>query len=85
MTLTAPEWLARHDGGVKLGSDGTTWYVWLGGKAQYALILTPVGDRFGCRIKQTNNGQFVAATAKPTGQEEALKQGLEELRKALGW
>jgi hypothetical protein len=85
MTLTAPEWLTRHDGNVKLGSDGTTWYVLLGGKPQYALTPRPVGDKFGCHITQTNNGTPVADTTKPSSRDEALKEGLEDLRKALGW
>jgi hypothetical protein len=85
MTLTTPEWLTRHDGTVKLGSDGSTWYVLLAGKPQYALLPRPVGDKFGCQIKQTNNGTTVTGTAKATGREDALQEGLEDLRKALGW
>ena len=48
MVLTAPDWLKRHDGDVKLCSDGTTWYVVFGGKPLYGLMPRPIGNRFGC-------------------------------------
>jgi hypothetical protein len=85
MTLTAPDWLTRHDGSIKLGSDGTTWYVLLGSQPQYALMPRPIGNHFGCHIKQTNNGRIVATTGALPGHEEALKEGLDQLRKVLGW
>jgi hypothetical protein len=85
MNLTAPEWLTRHGGSIKLGSDGHTWFVLLGAKPQYALVPRPVGDKFGCYIKQTNNGKAIDTNTAGPNVEEALKGGLEDLRKALGW
>jgi hypothetical protein len=85
MNLTAPDWLTRHGGSVKLGSDGQTWYVVLGAKPQYALVPRPVGDKFGCYITQTNSGKPIDTALTGCNPEEAVKSGLEDLRKALGW
>jgi hypothetical protein len=85
MNLTAPEWLTRHGGSIKLGTDGQTWFVVLGAKPQYALVPRPVGDKFGCYIKQTNSGKPIDTTTTAPSCDEALKGGLEDLRKALGW
>jgi hypothetical protein len=85
MSLTVPDWLTRHDGNLKVGSDGKTWYVWLAGKPQYSIVPRPVGAAFGCYITQTNNGQPIATTATAAAAEGALKGSLEDLRKVLGW
>jgi hypothetical protein len=85
MALTAPDWLTRHDGTVKLGSDGLTWYVLLGDKPLYALVPRPADDEYTTLVKQTNNGKILATTKPAPTAEAALQAGLEELRKALGW
>jgi hypothetical protein len=85
MNVTAPEWLTRHGCRMELASDGHTWFVLLGTKPQYALVPRPVGDKFGCWITQTNNGKPVDTSATAASPQDALKSGLEDLRKALGW
>ena len=85
MALTAPEWLARHGGSLLPASDGRTWFVMLEGQPQYTLAPVPVQGQFGCSILQTINGRRVDSSATATSAEEALRAGLEDLRKALGW
>lgn len=83
--MTAPEWLTQRQGALKRGSDGQTWYMLIDGQLQYALTPVPVAGKFGCHVKQTNNGQRLDGGNAFATAEEALRGGLEDLRKALGW
>lgn len=85
MAVTAPDWLTRHEGSLKLGPDGRTWYVLMGTEPQYALVPRPVAEKYGCYVKQTNNGKLIDSHSTGTTIDEALRGGLEDLRKALGW
>jgi hypothetical protein len=51
----------------------------------YALVTVPVAGKFGCAIIQTNNGKRLETSSTAASAEEALRLGLEEVRKALGW
>jgi hypothetical protein len=83
--MTAPDWLTQRHGALKLGSDGGTWYVLLDGQPQYALIPVPVAGKFGCFIKQTNNGQRIDGGGRHATAADAVRGGLDDLRKTLGW
>ncbi|MBI3412393.1 MAG: hypothetical protein HY040_29075 [Planctomycetes bacterium] len=85
MTLPAPDWLIQHGGNVRLGSDGSTWFVFFGAAAEYALNAVPIGVRFGCTIRQTNNGKRLDNDLVIDDSDEALRGGLEQLGKTLGW
>ena len=85
MALTNPDWLSQRGGSLKLASDGKTWFVMLNHEPQYALAPVPVGGKFGCLIQQTINGQRVESPATYASAEDALRGGLDDLRKALGW
>ena len=83
--MTAPDWLAARGGSFKLASDKKTWYVVIDQRPQFGLVAVPVQGRFGCHIKRTVSGQRIDfAGVFPTA-EEALRAGLEEVRKTLGW
>jgi hypothetical protein len=85
MAVDVPEWLTKHDGNLKLTSDGRTWLVLIGTQAQYKVVPVPVGGKFGCNVVQTINGKAVATkTVADTG-DAAIRGALEELRQALGW
>lgn len=83
--MTAPDWLLRHTGDLKLASDDRTWHVLFGHEPQYALWTTPVAGKFGCDIRQNNNGRRLECSGQFATPEEALRGGLEALRQALGW
>jgi hypothetical protein len=85
MALEVPEWLARHGGSLKDGFDDRTCFVMLSGQPLYAIVPRPVEGKFGCTIIQVNNGKRIESNATAASGEEALRQGLEELRQALGW
>lgn len=83
--MTVPDWLKVRDGALKPGIDGRSWFVCLGEAPQYELTPVPVKGKFGCEIRQTVNGKRLDGDGVYTSQEEALRGGLEELRKKLGW
>jgi hypothetical protein len=84
MTATTPDWLARHGGEVRPRTPNT-WAVFLGGEPQYLLAIVPVKGKHGCKVNQSNNGRRLDSGAAYPTVEEALRGGLEDLRKALGW
>jgi hypothetical protein len=83
--MTAPDWLTKRGGSLKLSSDGQIWYAIFDGKPEYSLVATPVTGKFGCAIRQTINGNRVESQGTFATNDEAIKVGLEDLRKALGW
>jgi hypothetical protein len=85
MAPTIPAWLQRRDGKLELVSDGQTWVVWFGGRANYSLLATPVKGKFGCKIAQTINGHRIPSEGNYATADEAITGGLDDLRKALGW
>jgi hypothetical protein len=83
--MQAPDWLTQRGASLKLGSDRTTWFVLFGVKPQYALVPRPAENRFECCTRQTINGELIPSTALYASSEEAVRGGLDELRKYLGW
>ena len=45
----------------------------------------PVAGRFGCHVTQTINGKPIGSTGVFANPDDAVRGGLEDLRKALGW
>jgi hypothetical protein len=85
MAVTTPDWLARHGGELHLGKEGRSASVYFAGQLQYVLIPVPAKGKFTCRVTETINGKRLeSATTYPTA-EDALRGGLEDLCKALGW
>jgi hypothetical protein len=85
MTITAPDWLQRRGGSLKLASDSRTWFVMLGGAPNYSLTERPVADKFGCAVRQTNSGKPIDSPSTGTDRASAVTAALEDLRKYLGW
>jgi hypothetical protein len=85
MALTSPDWLTRHGGALQERPGGGAWLVLFHDQPQYLLTPVPVAGKFGCAIMQTINGRRVDSRAVAATPEEAVKAGLEDLRKALGW
>lgn len=84
-TLVAPEWLTRHGGEVRPTSVGHGFAVRIDGEPQYLLVPFPVGGKFGCKVEQTINGRRLESGATYASEEDAIRGGLEDLRKVLGW
>ena len=83
--MTSPDWLTQRGGSLKLGSDGQRWYVLFGGRSDYSLAAVPVAGTFGCAIRQTINGNRIESQGTFAAKDDAIKAGLDDLRKALGW
>jgi hypothetical protein len=54
-------------------------------KPQYRLSPQPAVGKFSCDVLQTINDKHLASGTIYLTEEEALRGGLEDLRKALGW
>ncbi len=85
MATAVPDWLARHDGGLREGTDGNSLVVLLGHEPQYLLVPRPAGGQYTCEVMQTNNGRRLEQGSTHPTREEALGAGLDDLRQALGW
>jgi hypothetical protein len=85
MTVTAPEWLTKHNGELRASQDGRSWMVYFAGQMQYAIVPTPAGGKHACKVTQTNNGNRVDGPTTYPSVEDAARGGLEDLRKAMGW
>ncbi|MBY0523907.1 MAG: hypothetical protein K2R98_10945 [Gemmataceae bacterium] len=84
-TLTPPEWLTRRGASMRQGINERSWFVYFAGQPQYEVTPMPVKGKFGCEIRQTINGKRLDGQGMYPTSEEALRGGLEELRKTLGW
>lgn len=85
MAVAIPDWLARHGGTLRPAPDGQTWAVLFDHRPQYLLTPIPAKGKYGCQVEQTINGRHLESGGIYPGAEEALRGGLEDLRKALGW
>jgi hypothetical protein len=57
----------------------------LEGKPQYLLTPIPAAGKYTCEVRQTVNGRRLESGATYPSPEAALRGGLEDLRRALGW
>jgi hypothetical protein len=85
MPMTAPDWLTRHQGSLRPTPDGLSWAVLLNNQPQYRLSPRPAAGRYSCEVLQTVNDKHLGSNALYASAEEALRGGLEDLRKVLGW
>lgn len=85
MTTSAPEWLTRRECELRPSKDGNSWTVYLRGQPQYLLVLAPAAGKHSCQVTQTNNGKRLDTGGAFATREDAVRGGLEDLRKALGW
>jgi hypothetical protein len=85
MPSTTPDWLARHGCSLASGVDHISCLVMLANQPQYRLMPIPLRNSFGCSITQTINGKRLDGGGTYPTVDEAIRGGLEDLRKALGW
>jgi hypothetical protein len=85
MAVTNPDWLTQHGGDLRLSKDGLSYTVYLAGEPQYLLLPIPASGKHACRVSQTNNGKRLDGAGTYPTLAEALRGGLDDLRKALGW
>jgi hypothetical protein len=84
-SVTMPDWLARHGGELRVSADGRSYLVYFAGDMQYVVVPLPAKGEFGCRVTQTINGRRLDSGAAYATFADAVRGGLEDLRKTLGW
>jgi hypothetical protein len=85
MATTNPDWLTQHDGDLRASKDGKSYTIYLRGEPQYLLLPVPAAGKFAARVSQTINGKRLDGAGTYATFDEAVKGGLDDLRKALGW
>ena len=85
MSVPTPDWLARHGGELRANPGGEHYAVYFGRELEYLLHVYPVQGRYSCRVKQSVNGKHLESGAAHATRDAALRGGLDDLRKALGW
>ena len=85
MALTAPDWLTRRGGTLRLHPDGSSWWVMIDDRPLYMLRAIPAQNKFGSLVEETVSGKRLESKTVYATAEEALHGGLEDLRKNLGW
>jgi hypothetical protein len=85
MAVTTPEWLTAHGAELRPNRDGTAYTVHFAGEPQYLLMVEPAGGQFACRVSQAVNGKRLDGPSTYPSVDDAIRGGLGDLRKALGW
>jgi hypothetical protein len=85
MAIMTPEWLARRRGELRPEVEGHGWLVYFAGEPQYTVTPIPAEGQHAFRVTQTVNGEQLKSDGVYPSVDEAVKGGLEQLRKALGW
>ena len=85
MLVTTPEWLMKHNGRLQGCPDGKSWAVVFDDQPQYVVKPLPAAGQYGCQVMQSINGRRLESDGTYPSPEEAVKGGLEDLRKVLGW
>ena len=85
MAISTPEWLAKRGGEVRESVMGQTWVIFLDHEPQYRVTVVPAAGKHACQVWQTNNGRRLESGSTYPTVDEAATEGLEDLRKALGW
>ena len=85
MSVSTPDWLTRHGGELRANPDGQSYAVYFGPELEYVLRPFPLQGKYSCRVKQTINGKHLESGAAHPTPDDAVRGGLEDLRKALGW
>jgi hypothetical protein len=83
--VATPDWLAKRGGVLQPSTQGGTWLVLLDNSPQYRLVAVPAAGKYSCQVTQTVNGRRLDGSGTYSTIEDAIRGGLEDLRKALGW
>jgi hypothetical protein len=85
MTIATPDWLVKHNGELRLSNDQRYWVVYLSKEPQYLLRPVPAAGKVGVEVEQSINGRRLEGKQTYPSETDAIKGGLEDLRKVLGW
>jgi hypothetical protein len=83
--VATPDWLAKRGGILQPSSTEGTWLVLLDHSPQYRLVPVPAAGKYSCQVMQTVSGRRLEGSGAYPSIEEAIRGGLEDLRRSLGW
>jgi hypothetical protein len=83
--VATPDWLTKRGGVLQGSTQAGTWLVVLDGSPQYRLVPIPAAGKYSCQVTQTVNGRRLEGNGTYPSREDAVRGGLEDLRKSLGW
>jgi hypothetical protein len=83
--VATPDWLAKRGGVLEPSATGGASLVLLENSPQYRLVPVPAAGKYGCAVTQTVNGRRLEGGGTYPSIEDAIRGGLEDLRKVLGW
>ncbi|HLJ91948.1 MAG TPA: hypothetical protein VKU02_02015 [Gemmataceae bacterium] len=84
-SVATPDWLAQRGGAVQVSTKRGTWLVLLEKSPQYRLVPIPAAGKYGCEVTQTVSGCRLEGSGTYPTPEDAVRGGLEDLRRSLGW
>ena len=85
MPITPPDWLVKHGGTLRPGIDGHSWLVMFDNRPQYVVTSIPAAGKHAAEVMQMVNGRRLEGHGTYPTADDAVRGGLEDLRKALGW
>jgi hypothetical protein len=85
MPISTPEWLSKRGADFRRSKDHRYWVVYLNKEPQYLIRPVPAVGKHAVEVEQSNNGKRLEGKQTYATEEDALRGGLEDLRKALGW
>jgi hypothetical protein len=83
--IASPEWLKSRGGELRGLPDGLAYAVMMDSKPLYVLKPVPADGKYACDLVQSNSGHRIPSDSIHASAEDAIRSGLEELRKSLGW
>jgi hypothetical protein len=85
MAVATPDWLAKRGGVLQPSTQAGIWLVLLEGSPQYRLVPSPAAGKYNCQITRTVDGRRLEGSGTYPSIADAIRGGLEDLRKSLGW
>jgi hypothetical protein len=84
-SVATPAWLAKRDGVLQASTQGDRYLVLLDNSPQYRLVAVPAAGKHACEVTRTVDGRRLEGSGIYPSIDDAIRGGLEDLRKALGW
>jgi hypothetical protein len=84
-SVATPDWLAKRGGVFRASTQGNRYLVLLDNSPQYRLVPVPAAGKYACEVTRTVDGRRLEGTGTYPSIDDAIRGGLEDLRKALGW
>jgi hypothetical protein len=85
MAIPTPDWLSKRGADFRQSKDHRFWVVYLNKEPQYLIRPVPASGKHAVEVEQSNNGKRLEGKQVYATEDDAIRGGLEDLRKVLGW